>query len=97
MANLITLAPEGTTTPASATSASAITAGADVGAEAVNQTAKAFAIAHGYLERDGLNIVYVPWFVGLEIDGNTRTAIKFAVEVRRAATPPTTVETLPDA
>jgi stage V sporulation protein S len=53
-----------------------------IGAGAVNQAVKAIAIARGYLQEDGLHIVCVPEFTTVDIDGNERTAIRFAVEVR---------------
>ena len=53
-----------------------------IGAGAVNQAIKALIVATGYLKGDGIDIVVVPEFVELEIDGNIRTAIKFIVEPR---------------
>lgn len=53
-----------------------------IGASAVNQAVKAIAIAKGYLVRDGFDIVCVPNFVDVEIDGIFRTAIRFTVESR---------------
>ncbi len=58
-----------------------------IGAGAVNQAIKAIAIARGYLEPDGLDIVCIPAFVEIEVGGEERTAIRFAVEVRHQ-TPP---------
>src|SRR5512144_3043958 len=58
-----------------------------IGAGAVNQATKAIAIARGYLEQDGLEIVCVPAFVEVEVSGDERTAIKFSVEVRRVTAP----------
>lgn len=58
-----------------------------IGAGAVNQAVKAIAIARNYLERDGLDIACVPSFVEREVDGNQRTAVRFAVEVNRTFTP----------
>ncbi len=58
-----------------------------IGAGAVNQAIKAIAIARGYLEQDGLDIVCIPGFVEVDVNGEERTAIKFAVEVRNQ-TPP---------
>ncbi len=58
-----------------------------IGAGAVNQAIKAIAIARGYLEPDGLDIVCIPAFVEIDVSGEERTAIKFAVEVRHE-TPP---------
>ena len=53
-----------------------------IGAGAVNQAVKAVAIARGYLELDGINIVCIPSFVEVEIDGQERTAIKLTIEPR---------------
>jgi len=53
-----------------------------IGASAVNQAVKALALAKGYLAEDGYEIVCVPNFVDVEIDGKLRTAIKFTVEPR---------------
>lgn len=58
-----------------------------IGAGAVNQAVKAIAIARGYLEQDGLNIVCVPVFVEVDVNGEERTAIKFSVEVRGEVAP----------
>lgn len=51
-----------------------------IGASAVNQAVKALALAKGYLAEDGINIVCVPNFVDVDIDGKVRTAIKFVVD-----------------
>ena len=56
-----------------------------IGARAVNQAIKAVIIARGYLKQDGLDLVCVPTFVELDIDGMERTAIKFLVESRPLA------------
>ena len=53
-----------------------------IGAGAVNQALKAAAIARGYLELDGINVICIPSFVEVEIDGQERTAIKLSVEPR---------------
>ncbi len=50
-----------------------------IGAGAVNQAVKAMAIARGYLERDSLDINFQPYFVDVDIDGQERTAVRFAV------------------
>ena len=52
-----------------------------IGAGAVNQAVKAIAIASGYLERDELEIVVLPYFVDVEINDQERTAIRFRVDV----------------
>lgn len=53
-----------------------------IGAGAVNQAVKALAIARGYLGRDGMDIVFTPYFTEVEIDGQERTAVRFKVEPR---------------
>jgi stage V sporulation protein S len=53
-----------------------------IGAGAVNQAIKAVAIARGYLELDGIDIVCMPSFVEVQIEEQERTAIKLAVEPR---------------
>jgi len=50
-----------------------------VGAGAVNQAVKAVAIARGYLEQDSMDLAVVPSFTEVIIDGNERTAIRFAL------------------
>lgn len=54
-----------------------------VGAGAVNQAVKAVAIARGYVAPNGINLVIVPMFSEIEIDGEKRTAIKFIVGPRK--------------
>lgn len=53
-----------------------------VGAGAVNQAIKAVAIARGFLAPNGINLVVIPAFVEIMIDGEERTALKFIVEPR---------------
>ncbi|MBM3449826.1 MAG: stage V sporulation protein S [Armatimonadetes bacterium] len=53
-----------------------------IGAGAVNQAVKALAIARGYVAPNGLEIVAVPAFAKVEIDGEERTAIRIVVEAR---------------
>jgi stage V sporulation protein S len=53
-----------------------------IGAGAVNQAVKALVLAKGYLNGDGIQVVCVPEFVEVEIDGKVRTAIKLVVEAR---------------
>ncbi|SHF74818.1 stage V sporulation protein S [Caldanaerobius fijiensis DSM 17918] len=53
-----------------------------VGAGAINQAVKAIAIARGYVAPNGIDLVAIPAFSEIEIDGETRTAIKFIVEPR---------------
>ena len=53
-----------------------------IGAGAVNQAVKAVAIARGYLELDEIDIVCIPSFVEVVIDGQERTAVRLGVERR---------------
>jgi stage V sporulation protein S len=53
-----------------------------IGAGAVNQAVKAVAIARGYLQEDGLEVVCLPEFTTVEINGKERTALKLVVEPR---------------
>ena len=51
-----------------------------VGAGAINQAVKAIAIARGFVAPSGRDIVCIPAFTDIEIDGEERTAIKLIVE-----------------
>jgi len=53
-----------------------------IGAIAVNQAVKALALARGYLQEDGYEVMFFAEFVDVEIEEKTRTAIKFTVESR---------------
>jgi stage V sporulation protein S len=53
-----------------------------IGAGAVNQAIKAVIIARAYLGEDGIDVICLPTFVELEIDGQERTAIRLVVEPR---------------
>ncbi|HYE08759.1 MAG: stage sporulation protein [Clostridia bacterium] len=53
-----------------------------VGAGAVNQAVKAIAITRGFVAPNGIDLVVVPAFSEIVIDGEDRTAIKFLVEPR---------------
>jgi stage V sporulation protein S len=53
-----------------------------VGAGAVNQAVKAIAITRGFVAPNGIDLVVVPAFSEIVIDGEDRTAIKFRVEQR---------------
>lgn len=68
-----------------------------IGAGAVNQAIKAVAIARGYLQPDGLEIVCVPTFVEVDVSGAERTALRLTVEVRGTFTPSPAEEGLPPA
>ena len=51
-----------------------------VGAGAINQAVKAIAIARGFVAPSGKNLVCIPAFTDITIDGEERTAIKLIVE-----------------
>jgi len=53
-----------------------------VGAGAVNQAIKAIAIARGFVAPSGIDLVCVPAFSEITIDGEERTAIRFHVGPR---------------
>ncbi len=53
-----------------------------VGAGAINQAVKAIAIARGFVAPSGKDIVCVPAFADIVIDGEERTAIKLIVQPR---------------
>ncbi len=53
-----------------------------IGASAVNQAVKAVAIARGYLQEDGIDIISIPAFIEVDINGQERTAIRITVEPR---------------
>ena len=53
-----------------------------VGAGALNQAVKAVAIARGFVAPSGIDLVCVPAFADIEIDGEERTAIKWIIESR---------------
>ncbi len=53
-----------------------------VGAGAANQAIKAIAIARGYLAPVGIDLICIPAFANVVIDGEERTAIKLICESR---------------
>ncbi|MFP4465990.1 MAG: stage V sporulation protein S [Candidatus Goldiibacteriota bacterium] len=50
-----------------------------MGANAVNQTVKAIAIAGEYAQPEGYDVLCRPGFTHLEIEGETRSAVKISV------------------
>jgi stage V sporulation protein S len=56
-----------------------------VGAGALNQAIKAVAIARGFVEGSGIDLVCIPSFVDITIDGEQRTAIRLTIEQRALA------------
>jgi len=53
-----------------------------IGAGALNQAIKAVAIARGFVAPGGKNLVCIPAFTDIVIDGEERTAIKLIVEAQ---------------
>ena len=51
-----------------------------IGAGALNQSIKAIAIARGFVAPSGKNLVCIPAFTDVIIDGEERTAIKLIIE-----------------
>ena len=53
-----------------------------VGAGAINQAIKAIAIARGFIAPTGKDIICIPAFTDIIINGEERTAIKLIVQPR---------------
>jgi stage V sporulation protein S len=53
-----------------------------IGPKAVNQAVKAIAIARSYIASSGIDLITVPSFVEVEIEGQEKTAIKLEVRPR---------------
>lgn len=53
-----------------------------IGPKAINQAVKAIAIARSYLASSGVDLVAMPSFVDVEIDGEQRTALRFSIMPR---------------
>jgi len=53
-----------------------------VGAGALNQAVKAIAIARGFVVPGGIDLICIPAFCDIEIDGEERTAIRLIIEPR---------------
>lgn len=54
-----------------------------VGAGALNQSIKAICIARGFVAPLGYDLICVPSFKQIELDGMDRTAMKITVEIRK--------------
>ena len=67
-----------------------------VGAGALNQAIKAVAIARGYVASGGLDLVCIPTFADIEINGERRTAIRLVSEDRQRRRPDGEVIVIPD-
>ena len=53
-----------------------------IGAGALNQAIKAVAIARGFVAPTGVDLVCVPAFAEVQVEGEDRTGIKIVVESR---------------
>ena len=53
-----------------------------IGAGALNQAIKAIALARGYLEPAGIDLVCAPSFVDVHVEAGERTAILLVIEPR---------------
>ena len=51
-----------------------------IGAGAINQAVKAVAIARGFVAPGGMDLICIPAFTEITIDGENRTAVKLIVE-----------------
>lgn len=54
-----------------------------IGAGALNQAIKAVAIARGFVAPAGVDLVCIPAFAEVQIEGEDRTGIKLIVESRK--------------
>ena len=53
-----------------------------IGAGAINQAIKAIAISRGYVAPGGIELICIPSFIDISIDGEEQTGIRLLVEVR---------------
>ncbi|MEN6390804.1 MAG: stage V sporulation protein S [Syntrophomonas sp.] len=53
-----------------------------IGAGAINQAIKAIAIARGFVAPGGMDLICIPAFIDIMIDGEERTAIKLIIGPR---------------
>ena len=53
-----------------------------IGAGALNQAIKSVAIARGFVAPSGMDLVCIPAFTDIELDGEQKTAIKLIIEPR---------------
>lgn len=53
-----------------------------IGPKAVNQAVKAITIARGYMAPSGVDLIFLPSFVDVEIDHENKTAMRLEVKTR---------------
>ena len=51
-----------------------------IGAGALNQAIKSIAVARGYVAPSGMDLVCIPAFMEVEVEGEARTGIKLIVK-----------------
>ena len=51
-----------------------------IGAGAINQAIKAIAIARGYIATSGINLICIPTFCTVMVEGEERTGMKLVVK-----------------
>ena len=51
-----------------------------IGAGALNQAIKSIAIARGYVAPSGMDLICIPAFMEVEVEGEARTGIKLIVK-----------------
>ena len=54
-----------------------------IGAGAVNQALKSVAVARGYMAPSGQDLVCIPSFTTVEVNNETKTALKLLIELRK--------------
>lgn len=54
-----------------------------IGAGALNQAIKAIAIARGFVAPSGVDLVCIPAFAEVEVEGENRTGMKLIIESRK--------------
>ncbi len=60
-----------------------------IGAAALNQAMKAIIYARRYVEQDQLDLVFVPMFHDIELEGVVKTAVRLEVKAHPVAGPET--------
>ncbi len=58
-----------------------------IGAAALNQAMKAIIYARRYVEQDQLDLVFVPMFHDIELEGVVKTAVRLEVKAHSTAAP----------
>ena len=54
-----------------------------IGAGALNQAVKAVAIARGFVAPAGVDLVCIPAFADVDVEGENRTGMKLIIESRK--------------